>query len=94
MKTNDSATFIAGIGLWAVALVTLLIVQPGSDHIWWVWTCVAGIGGGFFGLWYVRRRDRHPAPPPQETPVEPIATVLPSPAPGQESTVAHPHTAD
>ncbi|WP_369409033.1 hypothetical protein [Herbidospora yilanensis] len=34
----------------------MLIVRP--DQSWYSWTCVAGIGMGFFGLWFVRRRDR------------------------------------
>jgi hypothetical protein len=49
---------------WAVALVVLLIVRdsiPGGSR-WWLWTCVAGLVMGLFGLWYVpmlkRRRAR------------------------------------
>ncbi|WP_083975095.1 DUF2530 domain-containing protein [Herbidospora daliensis] len=56
LKTNDSATITVGIVLWAIALIVLLIVRP--DQSWYSWTCVAGIGMGFFGLWFVRRRDR------------------------------------
>ncbi|MEO3809404.1 DUF2530 domain-containing protein [Sphaerisporangium sp. B11E5] len=59
LRTNDAATILAGTGLWAVALVVLLIVQPGPDRLWWIWTCVAGVGLGLFGCWYVWRRDRH-----------------------------------
>lgn len=40
---------------WAVALVVLLIagdsIPAGSR--WWVWTCVAGLVMGLFGMWYV-----------------------------------------
>jgi hypothetical protein len=49
---------------WAVALVVLLAVRSGlhADVRWWVWTCVAGLVMGLFGLWYVpflkRRRER------------------------------------
>ena len=56
LKTNDALAVGVGIGLWAVALIVLLIVRPAQT--WWIWTCVAGIGGGLLGLWYVRRRDR------------------------------------
>jgi Protein of unknown function (DUF2530) len=49
---------------WAVALVVLICLRgtlPGDVH-WWIWTCVAGIGFGFFGLFYVpflkRKRAR------------------------------------
>jgi hypothetical protein len=40
---------------WAVALVVLLIVRsylpPGQR--WWVWTALAGLGMGLFGLAYI-----------------------------------------
>lgn len=62
MKTNDTLTVLTGTGLWAVALVVLLVVQPGPEHRWWIWTCVSGICGGLFGLWYVRRRAHRPPP--------------------------------
>ncbi|WP_459802460.1 DUF2530 domain-containing protein [Herbidospora sp. RD11066] len=56
LKTNDTATITVGIVLWAIALIVLLVVRP--DQSWYPWTCVAGIGMGFFGLWFVRRRDQ------------------------------------
>jgi hypothetical protein len=42
---------------WAVALVVLLIVRGSlpAGQRWWVWTCVAGLAFGLFGLWYVPR---------------------------------------
>jgi hypothetical protein len=49
---------------WLVALVVLLSVRSAlpDDAFWWVWTCVAGVAMGLFGLWYVpflkRRRAR------------------------------------
>jgi hypothetical protein len=58
LKTNDTAAMLVGTGLWAVALIVLLIIGPGADHRWWIWTCLAGIGGGLFGLWYVHRLNR------------------------------------
>jgi uncharacterized membrane protein YbhN (UPF0104 family) len=58
LKNNDMAVMLVGTGLWAVALIILLIVRPAADHRWWIWTCLAGIGGGVFGLWYVRRQNR------------------------------------
>src|ERR1700754_4966256 len=45
---------------WAVALVVLLIVRgtlPAGER-WWVWTCVAGLAFGIFGMWYVPRLKR------------------------------------
>ncbi|MER7128065.1 DUF2530 domain-containing protein [Streptosporangium saharense] len=62
LRTNDTATILVGTALWALALVVLLVVRPAPEHQWWIWTCVSGICGGVFGLWFVRRRDRE-APP-------------------------------
>ncbi|WP_248960763.1 DUF2530 domain-containing protein [Sphaerisporangium perillae] len=61
LETSDTATILAGTGLWVVALIVLLIMRPSSDHQWWIWTCVAGIGLGAFGCWFVRHRDRRAA---------------------------------
>ncbi|WP_433246571.1 DUF2530 domain-containing protein [Streptosporangium sp. CA-135522] len=76
LKTNDTATILAGTCLWAVALVVLLIMQPDPGHRWWIWTCVSGICGGLFGLLYVRRRDRR-EPPSAEAPIEPATAIPP-----------------
>lgn len=62
LQTNDTATILVGTALWAIALIVLLIVQPDAAHRWWIWTCVVGVGGGLFGLVYVRRARR-----PRET---------------------------
>lgn len=45
---------------WAIALVVLLIVRGSlpADERWWIWTCVAGLAFGIFGLWYVPRLKR------------------------------------
>ena len=45
---------------WAIALVVLLIVRgslPAGER-WGVWTCVAGLAFGVFGLWYIPRLKR------------------------------------
>lgn len=60
IETNDQATILVGIGLWALALVALLIFPPAPGHQWWIWTCVAGIVGGLFGVWFVRRFRKRP----------------------------------
>ncbi|MCK2213559.1 DUF2530 domain-containing protein [Actinomadura sp. ATCC 31491] len=55
IKTNDVAAVGVGTAVWAVALVVLLIFRPAPGNEWWIWTCVTGIGFGFFGMWLVRR---------------------------------------
>lgn len=60
LEANDQlVTGVITVG-WAVALVVLLVLRdrlPG-DARWWLWTCVAGLVMGLFGLWYVPRMKR------------------------------------
>jgi uncharacterized membrane protein len=48
---------VAGIitAAWAVALVVVLAARDAlpAGSRWWLWTCVAGLVMGLFGLWYV-----------------------------------------
>ena len=44
---------LVGIGLWAVALVVLLVLGDRVDRLW-TWTCVAAIGLGLLGLGVMR----------------------------------------
>ncbi len=48
---------LAGIGLWALALVVVLVVPALHEggRSWWPWTCVSGIALGFAGYAYLRR---------------------------------------
>jgi len=47
----------AGLGMWALALVVVLVVPVlhEDDRAWWPWCCVAGLGLGLVGYAYVRR---------------------------------------
>ncbi|WP_233508101.1 DUF2530 domain-containing protein [Spongiactinospora gelatinilytica] len=79
LRTDDTKAILAGMALWAVALVVLLVAPPAGAAAWWPWTCVAGLVGGVFGLWYIRRRDRvAPTIPPDEQPIEPSTAVPPA----------------
>ncbi|CAL9526910.1 DUF2530 domain-containing protein [Streptomyces sp. enrichment culture] len=54
------ATIIGGTIVWfALFLVQLPFYGWFDDHghTWWLWTCLAGGGLGFIGIWYVRKRD-------------------------------------
>jgi hypothetical protein len=46
-----------GMGLWAVALVVVLVVPSlhEGSRSWWPWCCVAGIVLGLIGYAYLRR---------------------------------------
>jgi len=60
LEANDQ--LVTGIitASWAVALLVLFLLRshlsPGAR--WWLWTCVAGLVMGLFGLWYVPRLKR------------------------------------
>jgi hypothetical protein len=55
LEANDQLVTAVITAGWAVALVVLLIVRsyipPGQR--WWIWTALAGLAMGLFGLWYV-----------------------------------------
>jgi hypothetical protein len=60
LEANDQlVTGVVAAG-WGVALIVLLIVRDRlpADARWWIWTCVAGLAMGLFGLWYVPRLKR------------------------------------
>jgi len=62
--TDDRAAIVAGLVLWVVAFAVLLVfVGPlvDADRVWWLWTCLTGIGVGLVALVYLhrlRRRNR------------------------------------
>jgi len=60
LEANDRLVTAVGTAAWAVALVILLILreQIPDDEQWWIWTCVAGLVMGLFGLWYVPQLKR------------------------------------
>jgi ABC-type nickel/cobalt efflux system permease component RcnA len=79
---------------WALALVVVLAIRSvlHTDVRWWVWTCVAGLVMGLFGLWYVpflkRRRERIAAAHAAHSPLahDPLAQAqLSEPASGYVS---------
>jgi hypothetical protein len=61
LRTDDRATILVGIGLWAVALVVTLVLHgrlATDGRGWWTWTALAGLGLGILGLGYLRRHGR------------------------------------
>lgn len=61
LKTNDLAAIGVGMALWLVAIGVLYgLRSSGAADIpmWWIWTCVAGFVLGFYGLYFLFRRQR------------------------------------
>lgn len=63
VATDDRAAVLAGLVLWVLVLGGLLLFVGAlveSGHVWWLWTCLVGIGLGLVGLVYIhfRRRPR------------------------------------
>ncbi len=61
LDVDGVRTVEVGIGLFLVAFVALLPFYgrlESSGRMWWLWTCLAGVGLGFLGLEYCRRRRR------------------------------------
>ena len=61
LRTDDRATILAGIGLWALALVVTLALHgrlAADGNGWWSWTALTGIGLGVLALGYLRRSRR------------------------------------
>ena len=60
LEANDELVTAVITAAWAVALVVLLVLRdqlPAGER-WWIWTCLAGLVMGLFGLWYVPRVKR------------------------------------
>jgi hypothetical protein len=60
LEANDQLVAAVGTAAWAVALIVVLVLRdslPAGEQ-WWLWTCVAGLCLGIFGLWYLPRMKR------------------------------------
>jgi len=55
LEGNDRLIAAIGAGVWAVALIVVVVLRhhlPPAQH-WWIWTCVVGVGLGLFGVVYI-----------------------------------------
>ncbi|MCU1577543.1 MAG: hypothetical protein JWP70_2247 [Leifsonia sp.] len=61
VETDDRRAVLAGLVLWLVALVVLLLLASelvARDLFWWLWTVVVGVALGIVGLIYLSIRRR------------------------------------
>jgi cytosine/uracil/thiamine/allantoin permease len=64
LQVDTTRVVLAGIALWAVALVVLLLLGDRVDRMW-TWTCVAAIALAALGLWVMHLQGqlrRRPGP--------------------------------
>lgn len=61
--TDDRAAILTGLVLWVLAFAALLVVVGPlveAGRVWWLWTCLVGVGLGLVMLVYAHRRgQRH-----------------------------------
>jgi Protein of unknown function (DUF2530) len=68
-------TITVGVVAWALAFVALLPFYEtlrSDGSLWWLWTCVAGVGLGLLGREYCRRREHRLRNRPPETGSSPL----------------------
>jgi multidrug transporter EmrE-like cation transporter len=53
LQVDTGRVVIAGIGIWTVALVVILLLGDRVDRMW-TWTCLAAIGLALLGLVVMR----------------------------------------
>ena len=57
LQVDTLRVVLAGIAVWAVALVVLLVLGDRVDRMW-TWTCVAAIGLGCLGIWVMHAQGQ------------------------------------
>jgi uncharacterized membrane protein YhaH (DUF805 family) len=50
---------LAGMAVWAVALVVLLLLGDRVDQMW-TWTCLAALGLAAVGIWIMQLQGQLP----------------------------------
>ncbi len=66
LQVDTARVVVAGIAIWAVALVVLLFLGDRVDRLW-TWTCVAAIVLGVLGLGIMRLQGQLPRRPRADT---------------------------
>jgi hypothetical protein len=65
VRTNDRATILTGMALWAVFGLGAFVFRDRlaeDGRTWWLWTVMVGLALGGYGLYYVHRRDHRDRP--------------------------------
>ncbi|GAB3107884.1 hypothetical protein GCM10027055_04000 [Janibacter alkaliphilus] len=57
LAVRSDRIVLAGLGLWAIALLLVLLVPSWheGERGWWPWACVSGLALGVLGWVYLRR---------------------------------------
>ena len=61
LDVDGVRTLEVGTALWFLGFLGLLPFYGSlqdDGRSWWIWTCLAGLGLGLFGMEYCRRRRR------------------------------------
>jgi hypothetical protein len=61
LRTDDRRVILIGMAVWAVLLVVAVVMRSRlieQGRGWWVWTPVAALALGGYGLYYLHRRDQ------------------------------------
>ncbi len=59
VTTDDRKAILIGIALWVAGLaIVIAFIAPltTAGHVWWLWTCVAGLVLGLLALLYTHWR--------------------------------------
>lgn len=59
LDVDGVRTVMVGSAIWLLTFIGLLPFYgrlQESGHTWWLWTCLAGLALGLFGLEYTKRR--------------------------------------
>ena len=59
LRVDTARVVLIGIGVWALALVVLLLLGDRVDRMW-TWTCLAAIALAFLGLGVMRLQGQLP----------------------------------
>ncbi len=57
LQVDTARVVLAGMGLWTVALVVLLLLGDRVDQMW-IWTCVAALALAVLGLGIMRWQQK------------------------------------